>query len=174
VSVYQGANLVEGNLGAMDKDFILLASYTPFHILSDPMVHSWPREAVFGLPDRLVSPWVPCCGVVMYQGHEVSLLGLRDSIDGDRSYEFLRWEYGYILVVLLPLVDVQRSREDVQPCVGLAGYVMDNEVILLQVCMPLGCSSVEVLRCFPVLEVHVVYKDNEGKLGPFQVVSPVG
>jgi hypothetical protein len=110
----------------------------------------------------------------MYQGHEVSLLSLRDSIDGDRSYELLRQEYSYILVVLFPLVDVQRSREDIWPCVGLAGYVMDNKVILLQVCMPPGCSLVEVLRCFPVLEVRMVHKDNEGKLGPSQVVSPMG
>jgi hypothetical protein len=65
-SVYWGANPVEGNLGTMDEDFILLASHVPFHILSDPMVHSWPREVVFGLPDHLVSPQVPCCGVVVY------------------------------------------------------------------------------------------------------------
>jgi hypothetical protein len=55
-SVYWGVNLVEGNLGAVDKDFILLASCTPFHILSDPMAHSWPREAVLGLRGHLVLP----------------------------------------------------------------------------------------------------------------------
>jgi hypothetical protein len=66
MSIYQGANLVEGDLGVVDKDFILLAGCAPFYILSNPMVHSWPREAVFGLPDCLVSPRVSCCGMVMY------------------------------------------------------------------------------------------------------------
>jgi hypothetical protein len=174
MSVYWGANPVEGDLGAVDEDFILLAGCTPFHILSNPMVHSWPREVVFGLLDCLVSPRVSCCGVVMYQGHEVSLLSLRDSINGDGSYELLRQEYSYVLVVLFPLVNVQRSREDIQSCVGFAGYVMDDEVVLLQVCMPPGCSSVEVLQCFPVLEVCMVHKNNEGKFGPSQVVLPVG
>jgi hypothetical protein len=40
--------------------------------------------------------------------------------------------------------------------------------------MPLGCSSIEVLWCLPVLEVHMIREDDEGELGPSQVVSPVG
>jgi hypothetical protein len=166
VSISQGANPVKGDFGVVDKDFILLAGCTPFHVLSDPMVHPWPGEVILSLPDCFVLPRVFCCGVVVDQGHEVLLLGLGHSVDGDKSYEFLRQEYNYVSVILFSLVDGWGSREDVWPHVGFPRYVVDDEVILLQVCMPSGCSSVEVLWGLPVLKICVVHEDNEGKFGP--------
>ena len=40
--------------------------------------------------------------------------------------------------------------------------------------MPTGRSSVQVSWGFPVLEVCVIGKDNEGILGPTQIVPPMG
>jgi hypothetical protein len=101
-------------------------------------------------------------------------LSFGDSFNGGRSYKLLRWEYGYVLVVLFPLINVRGSGEDIQPCIGFAGYVMDNKVVFLQIRMPPGYSLVEVLWCLPVLEVRMVHEDDKGELGLSQVVSPVG
>jgi hypothetical protein len=101
-------------------------------------------------------------------------LGLRHSIDGDGSYEFLRWEYGHISVVSFALIDGRGSRKDVWARVGFPSYVMDDEVVFLQVCMLLGCASVEVLWGFPVLEVCMVGEDDEREFCPSQVMPPVG
>jgi hypothetical protein len=113
------------------KDFVLLADRTPFNILGDPVIHSQPREVTLGLSDHFISPQVSCHRVVMYQGHEVALLGFGDSTNGDRLYELLRWEYDYVLVVLLSLVNVRGSGEDVQPHVGFTRYMVNDEVIFL-------------------------------------------
>jgi hypothetical protein len=99
--------------------------------LSNPLIHPQPREVTPGLSNHLVSPWVSCHRVVMYQGHEVMFSGFGDSTNGDRLYELLRWEHDYVLVVLLSLVNVQGSGEDVQPCVGFARYVVNDKVIFL-------------------------------------------
>jgi hypothetical protein len=115
----------------VDKDFVLLAGCAPFNVLGNPMVHPWPGEAFFCLSNHLVLPQMPCCRVVVYQGHEVLLLGFGDFVNGNGLYEFLGQEHNYVLVVLLPLISVQRPGEDVWPCVGLAGYVVNDEVIFL-------------------------------------------
>jgi hypothetical protein len=109
----------------------------------------------------------------MDQGHQVAFLCFRGLLDCYGSYKFLWWQHGYISVVLLPLVSVEGSGEDAGSCVGLSRYVMDSEVVFLQVCMPSGSPSVKVFWGLPILEVCVVCEDNEGKFGPLQVVSPM-
>jgi hypothetical protein len=161
-----GIDPVEGSLSAIDKDLVLLTGYTSFHVLSNPVVHPRPGEVLFSLPNCFVSPWVTCSRMVMDQGHEVLLLGFRYSINADGLHKFLRWEDDHVSVVLLPLVSGRGSREDIRPGIGFPRYVVDNEVVLLQVCMPPGHSSIEVLWGFPVLEVCVIGEDNEGKFGP--------
>jgi hypothetical protein len=101
-------------------------------------------------------------------------LGFRYSIDDNRSCEFLRWEYDYVPVVLFALVSSRGSRKDVWSCVSFPRYVVNDEIIFLQVRMPLGRSSVEVLWGLPILEVRMVSEDDKGESGPSQVVSPMG
>jgi hypothetical protein len=101
-------------------------------------------------------------------------LGFGYSTDSDGLCELFRWEYDYILIILFALIGDRGSRKDVWACVGFPRYVMDNEVIFLQVHMPSGCVPVEVLWGFPILEVHVVSKDDKGEFCPSQVVLPVG
>jgi hypothetical protein len=101
-------------------------------------------------------------------------LGLGYSIDGDGSYEFLRWEYGYVSIVSFALIGSRGSRKDVWARVGFPRYVMDDEVVFLQVCVPPGCTSVEVLWGFPILEVCMVSEDDKREFCPSQVVPPVG
>jgi hypothetical protein len=174
VGAFWGADLIEGGLGAVDKDLILLTGCTSLHVLGDLIVHPWPGKALLSLLNHFVSPRVACSRMVMNQGHEVSLLGLRYFVNGDGPCEFLRWEYNYVPVVFFPLVGSQGPRKDVWSHVGFPRYVVNDEVIFLQVCMPLGHSSIEILWGLPVLEVRMVGEDNEGEFSPSQVVSPVG
>jgi hypothetical protein len=167
------ADPVEGSLGAMDKDLILLTGCTSLHILGDSMVYPWPGEVLLSLPNHFVPPGVACGGMVMNQGHEVLLLGLGYFVDSNGPREFLRWEYNYILVVLFPLVGSCGPKKDVWPCVGFPRYVMNDEIVFLQVYMPLGHPSIEILWGLPVLEVCMVSRNNEGKFSPSQVVLPV-
>jgi hypothetical protein len=51
---------------------------------------------------------------------------------------------------------------------------MDDKVVFLQVRMPSGCTPVEVLWGFPILEVRVVGEDDKGEFRPSQIVLPVG
>jgi hypothetical protein len=174
VGIFWGANPVEGGLSAVDEDLILLAGHASLHVLGDPVVHPRPGEASFGLLNRFISPGMACGGVVMDQGHEISLLGLGYSTDDNRSRELLRWEYDHISIVLFALVSSWGSRQDVWSHVGFPRYVVDDEVILLQVRVPSGHSSVEVLQGLPILEIRVIGEDDKGESGPSQVVSPMG
>jgi hypothetical protein len=158
----------------MGEDLVLLAGRTALNILGDPMVHPWLKEAVSGLSDRFILAWVPHCGVVMDQGHQVTFLCFRGLPNCYGLYKFLWWQHSYISVVFFPLVGVEGSEEDVGSCVGLSRYVMDSEVIFLQVCMPSGSPLVKVFQGLPILEVYMVHEDDKGEFGPPQVVSPMG
>jgi hypothetical protein len=63
--IFQGADLVKGGLGVVDKDFVLLAGCTSLHIPGNPVVHSWPGEMSLSLLDRFILPGVACGGVVV-------------------------------------------------------------------------------------------------------------
>jgi hypothetical protein len=174
VGIFRGADLVEGGLGTVDKDFILLTSRTSLHVLGNPMVHSWPGKMSLSLSDRFVLPGMACGGVVVDQGHEISLLGLGYSANNDRSCELFGWEYNHVLIVFLALIGSRGSRKDVWPCVGFPRYVVNDEIVFLQVRVPPGCMPVKVFRGFPILEVRMVGKDDEGEFSLSQVVSPMG
>jgi hypothetical protein len=174
VGIFQGADSVEGGLGMVDEDFILLTSRTSLHILGNPMVHSRPGKMSLSLSNRFVLPRVACSGVVMDQGHEISLLGFRYSANNDRSRELFRWEYNHVSIVFFALISNQGSRKDVWARVGFPRYVVNDEIIFLQVCMPLGCTLVKVFQGLPILKVRMVSEDDEGEFSPSQVVSPMG
>jgi hypothetical protein len=53
----------------MGKVLVLLAGHTPLDVLSNPVVHPWPEEAIFSLLDSFISAWMPGCGVIMDQDH---------------------------------------------------------------------------------------------------------
>jgi hypothetical protein len=150
----------------VDEDSILLTSRTSLHILGDPMVHSQPGETSLSLSDHFVPPGVACGGVVVDQGHKISLLGLRYSADDNRSCELFGWEYDHVLIVFLALVSSRGSRKDVWSHVSFPRYVVNDEVVFLQVHMPLGHTPVKIFWGFPVLEVRMVGEDDEGEFGP--------
>jgi hypothetical protein len=143
--IFWGADSIEGSFGAVNEDLILLTGRISLYVLGDPMVHTRLEEVPLGLPNRFVLPGVACSGMIMNQGHKVSLLGFGYSINDDRSCKFLRWEYDYIPVVFFALVGSWGSRKDVWSCVSFPRYVVNDEVIFLQVHMPLGRSLIEVL-----------------------------
>jgi hypothetical protein len=89
-------------------------------------------------------------------------------------YELLWWQNSHVLIISFSSVSIQGSGEDIWSHVGLSRYVMNSEVIFLQVCMPSGCSAVEVLGGLPVLEVCMIGEDDKGEFCPSQVVLPVG
>src|SRR5712671_3355926 len=62
----------------MRDDLVLLTGGTAFDILRYPLVHSWPGLVLFGFADGFVSSRMSCCGVVVYQFHEVLFLLVSD------------------------------------------------------------------------------------------------
>jgi hypothetical protein len=112
--------------------------------------------------------------MVVNQCHEVSFLGFGYSANNNRSCKFLRWEYDHVPIVLFALVGSRGSGEDVWSRVGFSRYVVNDKVVFLQVHMPPGRSLVEVLWGLPILEIHVIGKDDKGEPGPPQVMSPMG
>jgi hypothetical protein len=70
------------------------------------------------------------------------------------------------LIVFFALVSSLGSGKDVWSCVSFPRYMVNDEVVFLQVCMPLGHMPIKIFRGFPILEVHVVGEDNEREFGP--------
>ena len=141
------------------EDLVLLASCTSLYIVSDPFLHPRPPVFLFRFPNSFVTAWVSCCGVVMHEGHNASF----DFEDGryndfpfrgggDRCcYELIFGKYYDIFVVGFSLVGTRRSRECIWGCIGFSWYIKNFIVVFLKVRMPSGCSSVEILRGFPIL-----------------------
>ena len=166
----------------MCKDFVLLAGCASFHIVRDPFLHLGPPIFLLCFPEGFILSWMSCCGVVMHEHHDPPFYfeywWYDDfSFRGDNGrccYEFVFGEYCDTFIVGFPLVSARWSRKCIWGCIGFSWHVEDFVVVLLEVSMPSGCSSVEVLWGFPVLEVRMVGHDGEGEFGPSQVRSPVG
>ena len=48
------------NLCSVHEVLVLLAVGTPFDVLGNPLVHSWPPVSAGDLPNGFVSSWVAC------------------------------------------------------------------------------------------------------------------
>ena len=156
------------------EDLVLLASGAAFDVIHNPFFHSRPPVFLLHFPKSFVPARVPCCWMIVHEGHDASF-NFKDRRHNDLSfwihsggchYEFFFWEYYDIFIVSFSFVSTWRSREHVRGCVCFTQYIKDFIVVFLEVGMPPGCSSIEVLRGLPVLQVCMVSHDGEGEFGP--------
>jgi hypothetical protein len=91
-------------------DLILLADCASFDIVGDPLFHAYPVMGLLNFSDRLVSPWVSGCWVVMIQDHEVAFHVLV-VVDAGMCcvYESFWGNECNVFVIIFPLVGIQWS-----------------------------------------------------------------
>ena len=63
---------VEGYFPLMYDNFILLAVGASFYVVGYPLVLSYPAVYLGCFSDGFISSWVSGCGVVVYEGHQLS------------------------------------------------------------------------------------------------------
>ncbi len=63
---------IEGYLLSMHDDFVLLAVSTPFYVIGYPLMHFCPIVCLACFPNSFVSAGVSGCGMVVYEGHQLS------------------------------------------------------------------------------------------------------
>jgi len=158
----------------MGNGLVLLANGAPLDVVHHPLLHSRPLDVFAHLSEGLVSSRVASGRMVVVDGHQGAFLGggqfSLDPIDS----EFVPRDQCHVLVIPVAMVCPRGAGQSVGRYVGLPGDVSDFIIIFLKVGVPAGGSSVEISWSFPILEVHVVSKDDKGGFSPAQVRPPMG
>jgi len=73
--IVQDGDLVQGYAGLMCEVLVLLTCHTPFDVLLNPCLSSWPVEPVEDFPCCFITAWVSYQPIVVCI-HDLSLKGL--------------------------------------------------------------------------------------------------
>ena len=96
----------------MCEDLILLTRGTSLDVVCNPFLHLRPPVSFLRFPKGFVAAWMPCCWVVMHEGHDTSFYfkdrwydNLSLGSGSGRGYcEFIFGEYYDVFVVGFSLV----------------------------------------------------------------------